>query len=118
MKDVSEGNAGIELPVVGEDEPKQVLEFRGDIGIGKSHLSGQQFLMEPVKDEITYSAISSELISMVDKAAVKTGLPSDYEIRRDAMQAAATYCNGGGWGDIRHVIAQAKEVEEYLRGKR
>jgi hypothetical protein len=31
-----------------------------------------------------------------------------------ALQAAATYCNGGGWGGAENVIAQAKIFETYL----
>lgn len=40
--------------------------------------------------------------------------PTPYEVRRDALMAAATYCSRGGFGRSAGVIQVAREFETYL----
>jgi hypothetical protein len=41
--------------------------------------------------------------------------PTPYEARRDALNAAATYCSAGGWGGPAAVIGVARDFEKFLK---
>ncbi len=40
--------------------------------------------------------------------------PTAYEVRRDALMAAAAYCNGGGYGGASGVTGMARDFERFL----
>lgn len=79
----------IALPVIPQEEPKTMVTFQGPE-------TGAQRHWVPLETE---------------------DAPTPYEVRRDALSAAAAYCSGGGWGGAENVIEKvAKPFEEYLKG--
>lgn len=67
---------------------------------------------------MTRKEISQRLNELQAEVVRKIDLPTDYEIRRDALMAAATVLSSGGWTDT---ASKAREFttlfERYLRGE-
>lgn len=73
--------------------------------------------------ELTLSADQVKSVSMrplepLGGTLPPSGPPTAYEVRRDALMAASTYCNGGGWGGPSAVIGVAREFEKFLKEAR